>query len=583
MATGIEATGLILALLPLLVNQLDNYVQGLETLKGFTAKRYRMELDTYAGNLGAQQSIFLNTLEQALTGVIDDEDEIREWMRCPDADNWKQTAVHDMLQERLGRSFEPFVKTTIALSRLLEDIANKLNLKDISTNSHLHRPTPSGLGKEVKKFRHILSKSVYADIFSRIDTANTILRTLVEQSHHQTRRKTKGLPKRLLRPQKRARTSASSLYNSIMSRGCWDCACRHQHSVRFVLNTSLLDTPSVSDDSDPRFRMIFASRSATSLPHTGSLHEVEAESECIPDTTASAGLQDSQPSHTVASTIKAKLRFQIVTSVPEPSRMKPDQTPDGKVRSVSIISDICFTLSTFHVTPQPKLLGCVADGKYRHSMYYLRPVAESPQTKSQSLEEIIAACSILPQIPTQGRYIFSRRDRLLLAVRLACSVLTFHGSWLQKYWRSQDILFASDETSDRFNSPYIMCDIKSGDESHIRCKDRAHSPSPLIRNEILFPLGLTLVELSLCQTLESLRTSEDIDPLETVSNLKTAARCLPVVDMESGHKYAEVVNHCLFGSCAVNITLDNEAFQDEVFQTVISPLVENLRSFDGKR
>lgn len=46
MVTGIEATGLVLALLPLLVNQRDNYVQGPETLKSFKAKRYPRELES---------------------------------------------------------------------------------------------------------------------------------------------------------------------------------------------------------------------------------------------------------------------------------------------------------------------------------------------------------------------------------------------------------------------------------------------------------------------------------------------------------------------------------------------------------
>ncbi|RHZ50645.1 hypothetical protein CDV55_102328 [Aspergillus turcosus] len=46
MVTGIEATGLVLALLPLLVNQQDSYVQGLETLKSFKAKRYPRELES---------------------------------------------------------------------------------------------------------------------------------------------------------------------------------------------------------------------------------------------------------------------------------------------------------------------------------------------------------------------------------------------------------------------------------------------------------------------------------------------------------------------------------------------------------
>ncbi|KAL2833988.1 hypothetical protein BJY01DRAFT_224771 [Aspergillus pseudoustus] len=582
MVTGIETAGLVLALLPLLVNQLDNYVQGLETLKGFTAKRYRRELAAYLANLGAQQAIFINTLEQAFDGVIDDEDEIRRWMRCPDADEWERAAVQDKLEERLGRSFDPFIRTTTELSILLEDIASKLDLKDASTVQDWHMFSPSALGKEVKKFRNIVSKSIYAELFSKVHTANSILRTLVEQSHHRSTRKNKGVLKRLVLSQTRARASASSLYKSIMSEKCWKCACRDQHSVHFSLNASLLDNPGRPDESQSRFRMIFGSkRSIACLAHTTPLHEVEATSHIIPDTTASS-LHESRQTNTVTGGTKAKVRFQIVTAEGAETQHEPKE--DENIPA-ALIQDICSKLTTVGLAPeQPKLLGCVADERYTHNVYYLRTVAYSVHSPSQSLAELVVASSKPPHLVSLGKNIFSRRDRLILAVRLACSVFTLHGSWLGTYWRTPDIMFPDEsQTPDRFNNPYIVRDIANGDKALPGGGNRTYYPSPLIRNETLFSLGLILVELSLCQTLEALRTSEDTDALETVTYLKTAARCLPAVEMESGLKYGEVVNYCLFGLCPVGMTLDNEAFQAEVCQTVINPLVENLRDFDGRR
>jgi hypothetical protein len=126
MVTGIEATGVVLALLPLLLNQLDNYVQGLETLRSFTAKRYRRELESYHTNLGAQQAIFLNTLGHALKDT--DEATISTWIRNPKADSWVGRAIHETFQTRLGTSFEPFMRTTWELSKLLEDLSIKLGL-----------------------------------------------------------------------------------------------------------------------------------------------------------------------------------------------------------------------------------------------------------------------------------------------------------------------------------------------------------------------------------------------------------------------------------------------------------------------
>jgi hypothetical protein len=125
--------------------------------------------------------------------------------------------------------------------------------------------------------------------------------------------------------------------------------------------------------------------------------------------------------------------------------------------------------------------------------------------------------------------------------------------------------------------PYVVWDV-AGEPS----MDKNQASSPLIRSEVLFPLGLVLVELSLCRNLESLRTQEDEDSLEAVANLKTAARYLPAVEMESGLRYGQVVKRCLFGSDTVATISEDESMHEIVFEYVIAPLVQNLRDFDGQ-
>lgn len=80
--TGMEAAGLALALLPLMLNQLDNYVQGLQTLKSFRTRRYREHLESCAAMLGGQHAILINTIGLALGDVIS-AGELRDLMRGP--------------------------------------------------------------------------------------------------------------------------------------------------------------------------------------------------------------------------------------------------------------------------------------------------------------------------------------------------------------------------------------------------------------------------------------------------------------------------------------------------------------------
>lgn len=106
------------------------------------------------------------------------------------------------------------------------------------------------------------------------------------------------------------------------------------------------------------------------------------------------------------------------------------------------------------------------------------------------------------------------------------------------------------------------------------------NPPTLIRNQILFPLGLVLVELSLCPNLESMRKEEDEDHNELHANLKTATRLLPKVEELSGPEYAEVVDRCLSWHDRKQTSLESEKMQEAVFQLIIWPLIENLKSFE---
>lgn len=145
MVTGVETASLTLAVLPLLLNQLDNYVQGLETLKTFRAKRYLREMEGYLSNLGTQQAIFLNTLEHAVDGIVDNDCD-SNWIVDTEGDFLSSPVIQAKLQEKFGRDYGPFTKTLKELSKLLEELDEKLGLRtecpmDVSA-SHPNYPCP---------------------------------------------------------------------------------------------------------------------------------------------------------------------------------------------------------------------------------------------------------------------------------------------------------------------------------------------------------------------------------------------------------------------------------------------------------
>lgn len=107
------------------------------------------------------------------------------------------------------------------------------------------------------------------------------------------------------------------------------------------------------------------------------------------------------------------------------------------------------------------------------------------------------------------------------------------------------------------------------------------NPSILIQNEALFPLGLALVELSLCQNLDALYAPEDHDIVKAGSYLKTALRVMEIVETESGSDYANVVRQCLLWHGSKQDSLEDEKLQERIFQLIILPLMENSKHFQG--
>lgn len=99
-----ESVGVALALCPIILNQLDNYVQGLQTLQSLRTSRYRQHLETYAAMLGSQHAILLNTMGRALGDVVSPDD-IRSLLSVPGR---APDPLEDALCGTLGRDYEVF-------------------------------------------------------------------------------------------------------------------------------------------------------------------------------------------------------------------------------------------------------------------------------------------------------------------------------------------------------------------------------------------------------------------------------------------------------------------------------------------
>ena len=264
---------------------------------------------------------------------------------------------------------------------------------------------------------------------------------------------------------------------------------------------------------------------------------------------------------------KKSVRFNAQAVQQSPTTKMNCFTQDLPYSEMRLITDLCTEV---HLSAGVKdCLGLLSNGEPNHEGHVLfrSETRIDAGAKYRSLTSLLkeARTSVLGQR-------LSWENRLEVAVTLASSVLQLDGtSWLKPMWRSDDIFFlppsgAKIGSRMDYAHPYVSWKICCKSTSGSLTPDATSKTAHRIRHDMLFALGVTLVELSLDQTLLELRRPEDIESVDALTNLNTAWRLEPYVYSERGPKVGDVVRRCL--ECPFDFrekSFDNPEFQDSVF------------------
>ncbi|KAJ5853342.1 hypothetical protein N7534_005885 [Penicillium rubens] len=578
MVTGIEAAGLALAILPLLINQIDAYALGIEKIR--LLRRYRRDFKDYSMGLKTQRTILLNTLEQALEGVVDDEDEICQLINNPQGEEWANAALQSRLRRKLNRNYDVFLQNMTSLSDLLEYLSRKLHVGEDWANvsdpihlllyyilgcTHLESSQFAPETWDLWKFRKILSKAVYDDLLAKINAANTILKLLIDQSdHREASKKRRQSWSPLLQQYKKGRKHAEGLFQTIIDGNYWRCSCKGQHFVQLQLQTNPLgsagDHPLRNCQS--QFRMLFSNKapSNTNTDHLLTRTEMVFKPMQVKETMGLATL--SLYNNPTFYQVQGRSRVQCngSTLIEEASEMTLEPP------SIPLIKDFCSSLHFAEMrSGQQKTIGFIANdmnASFRYTMEAMKLPKGVPQ---KTLEEVLSK--------------IGRRDRLHIATGLACGVVQFCGNWLKSSWDSSDVHLAAadDGYSVLLDNLYLSWPLlppSAGRES------RNSTPYPNVQNNLLLPLGLALVELSLGKSLSVFFTPEDEHQEPLLTKFRVASRLVDNVHQESGTHYAEAVHSCLYWS-GITSLCNEQRFVERVFDNIVSPLLKDLVNFEG--
>jgi len=241
------------------------------------------------------------------------------------------------------------------------------------------------------------------------------------------------------------------------------------------------------------------------------------------------------------------------------------------------IEDLCAAISNLQKPQRDECLSLLAT-EYAKQKYgvHIYPLKERTLNPS--------ACSITSLRNVLGDSDFSWRERLHLAIILASSVLQLHKTpWLDDRWSVDEIFFVTRENEIAYHHPFVSQRFNDLQKQSQK-QSVPDVVKMVIKNQALYALGVSLIELHYRKPIRELHKPEDgplsDDPLTSfLTEWKTADRLVDRLYNDVGRFYGDAVRRCIRcdfdkkSSC-----LDDVAFQKAVYQGVVSSLLQNYDS-----
>lgn len=425
----------------------------------------------------------------------------------------------------------------------------------------------------MKRLKVTFLKDAYQVLIANIEKANNELRETTRQNIYlEPIRKTRR-SKKITAALRLIRKHAVSLHHVFIAGKAWSCQCRnyHQASLRLEPRPQALQIESTEATSEHKFRILLSNAQPSQLsPATLEWQEIEVRPCC------------EEPAIIAFSKVISGgkgVRWALGSASRIATPVMPRTNP-AVIPSAVAIADICSTIWRTPLTGQT--IGFLTDEKdceVKHFLYRANTLpADKPQSKS--LNQIL---SEKRKDSPSGTLL--KKERLEIAVILASSVLQLGGtSWLNSRWSSHDIYFHKKlgELSESLAHPYLSWKQCSIEEGLTAAGELLAIGNPMVREGNIYALGLALIELCFGRPLNNLRRPEDDDPNEAAANTKCAKRLLDFVYDEMDDVYRDVVRRCLFQPFDVrDMNLNIEEVQQQVYTSIVSPLVENLNNFKG--
>jgi hypothetical protein len=125
MITGVEAAGLALATIPIILSAFELYANGISVTKRYI--RYRTQFNELLRDLRAEHTIYVNTIQILLIGVVP-RSEMSQFLADPRGERWKDPQFEGTLKNRLGQAYESYIATISKINECVDQFKERLRL-----------------------------------------------------------------------------------------------------------------------------------------------------------------------------------------------------------------------------------------------------------------------------------------------------------------------------------------------------------------------------------------------------------------------------------------------------------------------
>ncbi|KAF2144987.1 uncharacterized protein K452DRAFT_316124 [Aplosporella prunicola CBS 121167] len=553
--SGVEVAGLVLGALPLIIEAIKIYADGVSTVERYL--RYEEPLLDLYWALETEYIMYQNTCEQLLDGIVDSNTEMAMLLQDPGGPAWKKQELECMVKHRLSRSYPSYERAMYKMELAVDGIKGLLKLGptgEVQINSE------NGFKKEYKRLKFSLKKSQYDKLVTTIRENNFVLEKLTQQSLNlESSRATRQSKKS--RPNFKAiQEYARSVYESIQSGLKCGCSTSHGANLR-------LDTMTKIETGPVRFDIILSYTHKESAPVKAPWKLEAMEIGPIDDVSQVTETGPFLPCHPKPNPKDKRVKFQE-------TKKKATTIIASEMSNLTQISDLCGTICQLQQPSQGNCIGFLVDNFTNQKLGVFRLSTSVYQQKPSSLlplRQVLSQSQSDHVLRISG---FTLANRVRLAVSLTSGFLRLHGTpWLQGTWDKDEIVFPQDTLKRQYERSYVF--PRDLFEKPIKTQKSS-------RSDLLSDLGFLLIEILFGKPMDVLIDSikEPGEDGSTASRWKRINRLVDHISFEVGTAYSKAVHRCISYDFGKDVTgISDEDFSYIFYDQVVSPLEDLLQAF----